>query len=177
MKTTVNDSNFDDFFTDSLVVVFKYLSLLEPGRDILFREKLIPNMLSTLQKFTRHQEVVQSACALVVSCMFRYNATIDERFARQFVQAKGPEFCLRALKYHADSGKPDNDFMKSVFYPFVCINVCKLCHTWIEQNSQKIEPYVSSEIRLISLVGRTRLRRKRDNCFGKGFGTSLNVFK
>lgn len=143
MKTTVNDSNFDDFFTDSLVVVFKYLSLLEPGRDILFREKLIPNMLSTLQKFTRHQEVVQSACALVVSCMFRYNATIDERFARQFVQAKGPEFCLRALKYHADSGKPDNDFMKSVFYPFVCINVCKLCHTWIEQNSQKIEPYVS----------------------------------
>lgn len=142
MKTTIDDNNFDDFFTDSLIVVFKYLSLLEPGRDILFREKLIPNMLSTLQKFTRHQEVVRSACALVVSCMFRYNATIDERFARQFVQAKGPDFCLRALKYHADSGKPDSDFMKSVFYPFVCINVCKLCHTWIEQNSHKIEPYV-----------------------------------
>ncbi|XP_061166604.1 uncharacterized protein LOC133175505 [Saccostrea echinata] len=143
MKSMVEDADFDDFFTDTLIPVFLHLSKVEPGRDILYRDKLIPNMLSAVQKFLRHHEVVSSACAVFCSCMYRYNSMIDERFARQFLQARGPEFCLRALKFYTDSGKHSTEFMLSVFYPIVCINECKICQTWIEQNTSKIEPYIS----------------------------------
>ena len=125
----VEDYEFDEFFTDSIVPVFQYLSLMEPARDILYREKLIPNMLSAIQKFSRHQEVVRNACCVFCSCMYQYNSLIDERFARQFLQARGPEFCLRALKFHTDTGKSDKDFMVCLFYPIVCINECRICQT------------------------------------------------
>ena len=138
----MEDYEFDEFFTDSIVPVFQYLSLMEPARDILYREKLIPNMLSAIQKFSRHQEVVRNACCVFCSCMYQYNSLIDERFARQFLQARGPEFCLRALKFHTDTGKSDKDFMVCLFYPIVCINECRICQTWIAQNTNKIEPYM-----------------------------------
>ncbi|XP_062575562.1 uncharacterized protein LOC134237491 isoform X2 [Saccostrea cucullata] len=151
MKSMVEDADFDAFFTDTLIPVFLHLSKVEPGRDILYRDKLIPNMLSAVQKFLRHHEVVGSACTVFCSCMYRYNSLIDERFARQFLQARGPEFCLRALKFYTDSGKHSTEFMLSVFYPIVCINECKICQTWIEQNTSKIEPYISLRGKFASL--------------------------
>ncbi|XP_048759681.2 uncharacterized protein LOC125669248 [Ostrea edulis] len=169
MRDMVDFIDFDDFFTESLVPVFQHLSKVEPGRDILFRDKLIPNMLSAVQKYLRHQEVVSSACNIFCSCMYQYNSLIDERFARQFLQAKGPEFCLRALKFYTESGKNDKEFMVAVFYPIVCINECKICQTWIVQNTGKIEPYTSLQDKFKTLKYHDEVLKEKGHRLWKRF--------
>ncbi|XP_071172887.1 uncharacterized protein [Mytilus edulis] len=141
IKSPMGEEDLEELLL-AVLYVFQKLTALDDYRDVLYKLKTLPSVMSVVQKHLKMKEVTLLMVHIACKCMFHRDPDfIDDRFVQQYIKSRGFELCLKALKLHSDTNRKNYELLISCFFPIICASQISDGKTWIEKNHSKIACY------------------------------------
>ncbi|VDI34483.1 Hypothetical predicted protein [Mytilus galloprovincialis] len=141
IKSQMGEEDLEELLL-AVLYVFQKLTAIVKYRDVLYKLKTLPSVMSVVQKHLKMKEVVLLMVHIACKCMFHRDPDfIDDRFVQQYIKSRGFELCLKALKLHSDTNRKNYELLISCFFPIICASQISDGKTWIEKNHSKIACY------------------------------------
>ncbi|XP_063441107.1 uncharacterized protein LOC134721808 [Mytilus trossulus] len=141
IKSPMGEEDLEELLL-AVLYVFQKLTALDEYRDVLYKLKTLPSVMSVVQKHLKMKDVTLLMVHIACKCMFHRDPDfIDDRFVQQYIKSRGFELCLKALKLHSDTNRKNYELLISCFFPIICASQISDGKTWIEKNHSKIACY------------------------------------